>query len=487
MKKAIIGYLVFATVCILSTIILLTCVGCNQQKSIEKQYNAYKLAVRLEESGKLYGEMDFFYINQTDSTLEYLDFNLFGNAFREDAKLKPVEPSFTDLAYYAGKSYGYMDIISVENCKKYTIVGTDENILRVELLHPLPIGQSVQIKINYTLQLAKVNHRTGITEKTMNLGNFYPIVCVYENGKGFFHCAYYSNGDPFYSESANYTVTLSVPIGYTVASSAKEVQKTTHLGQTVYEYTLQAARDFAFVFSKEFTKLQTSVQDIELNYLFYQDENAAQTLQLIQECMQYFQNTFGEYIFDSYTVVQTGFCYGGMEYPALSMISDSLMLQDYQYTIVHETAHQWWYSAVGNNEVTEAWLDEGLTEFSTALFFKNHKAYKISYDGMMQTARQVYRTIYSLNDQLAMTKNSSLNRAIHEYGSLEYYVLNYVKAMLLYDDLTKACGEKTVLKNLKKYYAENKYSIATKQSLCNVFSKRGQKIIESFVDGSVVI
>ena len=36
---------------------------------------------------------------------------------------------------------------------------------------------------------------------------------------------------------------------------------------------------------------------------------------------------------------------------------------------VHEVAHQWWYGLVGNDEVHDSWLDEGLTEYSTILYY----------------------------------------------------------------------------------------------------------------------
>lgn len=41
-----------------------------------------------------------------------------------------------------------------------------------------------------------------------------------------------------------------------------------------------------------------------------------------------------------------------------------------EYVIAHETAHQWWYSAVGNDEISEPWLDEALTEYSTIVYFE---------------------------------------------------------------------------------------------------------------------
>jgi aminopeptidase N len=65
-----------------------------------------------------------------------------------------------------------------------------------------------------------------------------------------------------------------------------------------------------------------------------------------------------------------------MEYPALVMISDNIGEHiSYEEVIVHEVAHQWWYSLVGNDQINYGFLDEGLTEYSTILFFENNPEY----------------------------------------------------------------------------------------------------------------
>ena len=64
--------------------------------------------------------------------------------------------------------------------------------------------------------------------------------------------------------------------------------------------------------------------------------------------------------------MKTPFIYGGMEYPNIVFISDSIDDEsEYLKVIVHEIAHQWWYGIVGNNEIKEA------EEFLSKLGFAN--------------------------------------------------------------------------------------------------------------------
>ena len=61
---------------------------------------------------------------------------------------------------------------------------------------------------------------------------------------------------------------------------------------------------------------------------------------------------------------------GGMEYPTLFTAGTRwLAPRDVtvpESVIIHEAGHQWWYGAVGSNEFENAWMDEGINQFSEA-------------------------------------------------------------------------------------------------------------------------
>jgi hypothetical protein len=56
----------------------------------------------------------------------------------------------------------------------------------------------------------------------------------------------------------------------------------------------------------------------------------------------------------------------GFEYPTLVFLSSDLP----GFVTAHETAHQWFYSLVGNDQARDPWLDEALAEWATARFGK---------------------------------------------------------------------------------------------------------------------
>ena len=174
-----------------------------------------------------------------------------------------------------------------------------------------------------------------------------------------------------------------------------------------------------------------------------------------------------------------------MEYPALAMLSDSLEQSSYEYAAVHETAHQWWYAAVGNNELEHAWLDEGLAEYSTVLFFEKHPQYGQSGAEIVEGARRVYGAFHTVQEQLAGSEDTSMSRHLRDFGEYEYAVLSYDKGMLLFDTLRDALGERRFLSALKKYYRGNAGGIAAPEELKSAFGNAGGQIIEQYESGKV--
>lgn len=479
----------------LTAIVLILCcfaaalsfAACGAENEKISSYDIY--ASYDEEAGAVTGTVKLDYYNSTDNEISCLKFNLYGNAFREGAKFKPVSETYKNRAYYAGESYGKMEISNVENCAGWEISGEDENILSVNLLTPIYPEDIAQITISYCLTLAKVNHRTGITAHTVNLGNFYPALCAY-SAEGFKECPYYYCGDPFVSDCANYSVTLDLPAEYVAASSGKLVSESETDGRKKCAYSLENARDFAFVLSKEFKVVSQDIDGINVSYYYLTDGEAQTALGAATESLKYFSDAFGKYVYPTLSVVQTGFCYGGMEYPALTMIADGLDSDNTVYTIVHENAHQWWYAMVGSDQTTNAWQDEGLAEYSTLMFFENNPAYGFTRKGIVNSATSYYRAFFNVFSQLNGTTDTRMQRGLGEYTSeLEYNNVTYNKGLVLFDMLRNAVGDEAFNATLKKYYNENLYKIAAPESLIALFAgnKDVEGMFDAFLNGKIII
>jgi aminopeptidase N len=181
---------------------------------------------------------------------------------------------------------------------------------------------------------------------------------------------------------------------------------------------------------------------------------------------------------------------GGMEYPALTYISDELNCADACYTIVHENAHQWWYAAVGNDQVNAGWQDEGLAEYSTLMFFENTPEYGITKMSMLGQATKTFRAFYSVYNQLFGDADTTMNRSLNDFISdYEYTNIAYNKGLLLFEALKNSLGDKKFTSALKDYYAEYSKKIATKEALIACFAKYGdiEGIFDSFLNGKIII
>ncbi len=441
-----------------------------------------------KDGNRLSGTENFNYYNSTDNEISDLKFNLWGNAYRKDAVYKPLGENGSK-AYYDGESYGCESVENVEGCASWEVCGEDKNILSVTLAEPVYPGESAQISITYSLDLAKVNHRTGVTKSTVNLGNFYPVLCAY-NTEGYVESPYYSCGDPFVSECANYDVSFTMPAEYIAATSGKEVSRTVAGDKVTTRYELKKARDFAAVLSPDFKTSVKKCGDCEVTLYYCAESEPENALTAACESLEFFSDKFGEYVYPTLSVVITPLSVSGMEYPALTMISDSLEKSETAYTVAHENAHQWWYAMVGSDQLNCAWQDEGLAEYSALCFFETHPSYGYTRTGMLGSAIKSYRAYYSVYNQIFGKSDTSMTRNLKDFDSdYEYVNIAYNKGLLAFESVRTAMGDEQFFAALKEYCADNLYKIASPEELVSHFTARRdvEGLIMGYVDGKVVI
>ena len=434
--------------------------------------------------------------NNSGSTLNNLKFNLYVKAFSKGVTNKPVGSLNVEKAYPNGLSYGdivFTEILSDGQALTYVLEEIDKNILNVALIKPLKAGYSVKIEMKYQIKIPNIHHRFGYGENTINLGNFYPILCVIENGK-FVIQPYSSNGDPFYSDLANYKVVITHPSSYKIANTGIKTEEKV-INETTKQTSMLAktVRDFCLVLSDKFEVIEQKVGKTNMLYYYYDDENYENSLKAAVDSLKTFSNLIGEYPYETLSVVKTNFVHGGMEYPNIVYISDIIdNYEDYLNVIIHEIAHQWWYGIVGNNSYKYGWLDEGLTEYTTALFYEINPSYNIKKEDIIKNALAAYNLFQQVYEQIFGTVDTSLTRTLGEFRTEpEYVYMAYVKAMLLFDELRSLIGDRAFFRSLKHYYIKHRFENVTPNELIKSFeistNRKLKNWFDSWTSGKVII
>lgn len=463
-------------------------VSCDGQA---QAFNYYKINARFDDSQKtLDCQQSVEYANTSENLLNEICFFLYANAYSQGQKT--ISTAYFDKAYPNGESFGHIEFekVEIDGCATEYLISEDKTVLTVMLAESLYPDESVTIDMTYDIQMANINHRLGYGENAINFGNFFPIACVYEDG--FVRNKFTANGDPFYSDVSNFEVTISCPKDFVVASTGVK-QETIEGNEKKIICQAEKVRDFCFVISKKFQLISQDVDGVIVNYYFHDDNLANDHLQTSIKALKLFKNKFGEYSYSQLSVVQTNFCFGGMEYPNLVMINDAINdKQTYDYVIVHEIAHQWWYGMVGNNQYTDSWVDEGLTEFSTALFFETYSEYGIDYNTIMTNAAETYKNFVGVFEKIYGEVDQSMTRNLSEFATEPEYVnCAYTKGMLLFDSLRNSMSDSKFFKCIRNYFNDYQFKNSSSEKLIESFSKSSHinlgNFFDSWMDGSVVI
>ena len=486
-------------VILLSLTLIFPLTACKKKKDnlteISKNLSLYEINLNIDaENKKVTANQKLNFVNNTNTILKTIKFHLYPQFFKPGATEKIVPSTKMNNAYPNGLSYAEFEIQRVkvgETDKTIFYENEYESILSVELNSSLMPNEQVLIYMEYSFTIPNCYHRFGYGDNTINIANFYPIVCVFENGE-FNTNSYNSNGDPFYSDIANYSVNIYTQKQYIVAGTGEKINETIESGNKTTSFKALAVRDFALVLSDKFEVINSTINDTIVEYYYFNDNHYEQSLKAGIDAIKTFSELFGKYPYKTFSIVQADFVYGGMEYPNLVLISSSIENKDdYLNVIVHETAHQWWYGIVGNDAYTFPWLDEALTEFSTVIFYDNNEGYNLTHEKMINISKENYSLFISVYEDVLGTIDTSM-RPVDEYETEpEYTYCTYVKGVLMFESLYQLVGKKDFIKSLQFYFENNKFKNAKPENLIFAFNEICKQdytnFFASWVNGKVVI
>lgn len=434
--------------------------------------------------GKICGKSRYTYTNNSDNSFKEIKFCLYANAYRAGSKYAPVEASAKETTFkegYGGIKITYAKANGEEAAFK--VCGEDENVLAVEIPELFP-SEKITVEVGFETTLPKAALRLGETGSTVNLGDFYPVLCKEENGE-FKECSYSPFGDPYYSDCADYAVTLTVPSSYTVASSGYPENTRADGEKTTYAYSLAGGRDFAFVLSENFRVASVRSGDVTVN-AYTTGENAEQLAAVAKNALEYFGSVFGAYPYKTFSVAVTPFNCGGMEYSGMCYLSDNLKDDEMKYALVHEVAHEWWHCLVGNDQINAAYIDEGLAEYSSYLYFKNAGGNAEVAEKIYNGAIAAYKAFFDIEKTLSGNTDATMNKNLQAFSSLaEYVAISYDKSLIMFVKYAETVGETKAIKLLKRLARDNAYGNIDLTTITKTLGLK--EFFISFVEGKVLI
>ncbi|WP_051569326.1 M1 family metallopeptidase [Alkaliphilus transvaalensis] len=435
--------------------------------SIEDVHN-YDIKVEVDtEKDQLFCAQQVDYINNTQQVLNEVYFNLYPNAFKTPNTAPMLFNNSVDSNNYVGGFLDFNSILIEDQSVSYEILGIGETILKIPLEVPLEIGDRMTIDMIYTVQIPNLRERFGVWDGVYNLGNWYPVAAVFDH-KGWNLEPYYSVGDPFYSEVSNYRVTITLPEDMIVASSGNILSHTIIDNKGIWEIEAKLMRDFAWGSSSSFQLEEVMVEDTVVKMYFLTKDATVRkkAKEYTINSLETFNSVFGSYPYGQYSVVETNFP-SGMEYPGLVFIGKQYYnknnLESLELIIVHETAHQWWYGVIGNDQINEAWLDESLATYSEVIYYRE------VYDDAKGLNHHISRNESSYEVIKDLVKDQRILKSLAEFdGWFDYGNLVYSQGARMLYNLEKDYGKEALYKILTTYYIENQFKVTTTEDFIEV-------------------
>lgn len=397
------------------------------------------------------GHQDVLYTNCEDTDLEVVYFRLFPNV-----------------------SGPYLTVtnLKVDGNTLPVLLEYQDTALRVELPQPLPPGSQTTISMDFSQRVPEeMGGNYGLyiyMENILALDQFLPIIPVYDD-EGWNVENPPQNADMVFHDVAFFTVQVSAPADLVLAGSGVKLDSTEDADRQTVTFVGGPQRDFFLAASPRFEVLETRVGDTRLFSYFpiQYRESGEMVLKTVASAMHSFNRHFGTYPFSELDIISTPMTAGGMEYSgavtlSLDFYNADAMFGDVPAAIyleaaaAHETGHQWFFNQVMNDQIDAPWMDEGLVQYATYLYYLDRYD-EVSALGFQDTWYQRWGSVGR--------KQIPIGRPAAEYSKEEYSAIVYGRAPLFFAELSEMMGEETFSQFLLDYTDQYRWETVSEEEL----------------------
>jgi len=265
--------------------------------------------------------------------------------------------------------------------------GPDETVVHVPLAQSASPDQTVNVEIDFQVQLPALFARTGHRGQFHMIGQWFPKIGVLEGPPGaekWVADTFHANSE-FYADFGTYDVTLRVPRDLVVDATGVLVAAKVESNLNVMTYRAEDVHDFAWFAGPSLSRLESRVPtgdgDVSLVLYFPEAQRgfAARHAHAAGYALQWYSEHLVPYPWSRMVVLSPPSdaqgAAGGMEYPALVTTSangwyspEGIHLPE--SVTIHEIGHNWFQGLLASNEGSQAWLDEGVNQYTEALILE---------------------------------------------------------------------------------------------------------------------